>query len=190
MRFPAPIAVPLLAAGLAAAAGAGARAASLNVPLNHSVRLPVAGRAASVVVGNSSVADVTVVDSRTLFVTGKSMGSTDVTVVDPLGRTVYRSDVAVFSDSGRPVTVHRGGERAEASCNPRCTGGAPKTGTAGGDDAAKGLAALFGGAPSPAAAAPAGFIPGAGPGVGPAVASAVGGAAPALGRAVSIPLPQ
>ena len=119
MRFPAPIALPLLAAGLAAAAG-GARAASLAVPLNHSVKLPVAGRAASVVVGNSKVADVTVVDSRTLFVTGKAPGSTDVTVVDPLGRTLYASDVTVSAGGGAQVTVHRGVERADLNCDPRC----------------------------------------------------------------------
>ena len=119
MRFPAPIALPLLAAGLVAAAGA-ARAGTLSVPLNHSVRLPVSGRAASVVVGNSKVADVTVVDSRTLFVTGKSAGSTDVMVVDPLGRTVFAGDISVVLGAGKSVTVHRGVERADLACDPRC----------------------------------------------------------------------
>lgn len=120
LRFPAPIAVPLIAAGFASAAAQASHAATLNVPVNHSLRLPVAGRAASVVVGNSQVADVTVVDSRTLFVTGKSAGSTDVAVVDPLGRTVFAADISVTAGSGRSVTVHRAGDTAELSCDPRC----------------------------------------------------------------------
>ena len=120
MRFPAPIAIPLIAAGLACAAGQVSHAATLSVAVNHSLRLPVAGRAASVVVGNAAVADVTVVDSRTLFVTGKSAGSTDVAVVDPLGRTVFAADIFVSAGAGRPVTVHRAGDVAELSCDPRC----------------------------------------------------------------------
>ena len=138
MRFPAPIAVPLLALGLACAAGQASRAATLSVAVNHSLRLPVAGRAASVVVGNAAVADVTVVDSRTLFVTGKTAGSTDLAVVDPLGRTVFAADIAVVAGTGRPVTIHRATDTAELRCDPRCLaptavtapGGAP-AGTAG-----------------------------------------------------------
>ena len=127
LRFPAPIAVPLLAAGLACAAGQAAHATTLVVAVNHSVRLPVAGRAASVVVGNAAVADVSVVDSHTVFVTGKSAGSTDVSVVDPLGRTVYAADVAVGAGGGAPVTVHRAGVTSEMACDPRCAApGQPK----------------------------------------------------------------
>ena len=126
MRFPAPLAAPLLAAGLACASHA-SHAETLIVAVNHSLRLPVAGRAASVVLGNAAVADVTVVDSHTLFVTGKSPGSTDLAVVDPLGRTVFAADVAVSSGPGRPVTIHRATETAEVSCDPRClVAGAPK----------------------------------------------------------------
>ncbi len=144
MRFPAPFAAPLLVAGLACAAGHAAHAAVLTVAVNHSLRLPVAGRAASVVLGNAAVADVTVVDSHTLFVTGKSAGSTDLAVVDPLGRTVFAADIAVSAGPGRAVTIHRATETAELNCDPRCLApsrdGAPPVGSA------------MAGAPSPAGA--------------------------------------
>ncbi len=120
LRFPAPLAAPMLAAGLASAAGHVSHAATLTLAVNHSVRLPVAGRAASVVLGNAAVADVTVIDSHTLFLTGKAPGSTDLAVVDPLGRTVYAADIAVSAGSGRTVTIHRAAETAELSCDPRC----------------------------------------------------------------------
>lgn len=110
----------LLASGLASTAFA----APLQVPINHSVRLGLSGAAASVVVGNPSIADVTVVDSRTLFLSGKSFGTTDVVVVDALGRTIYNADVVVSPPSRGHVAVYRGGEksadRTDMACSPRC----------------------------------------------------------------------
>lgn len=113
----------LLTAALAASLAGPALAGSLSVPLNHSVRLGLSGSAASVVIGNPSIADVTVVDSRTLFLSGKSVGSTDVAVVDALGRTIYSADVAVSSPRAGHVAVYRGGEktaRTDMACSPRC----------------------------------------------------------------------
>lgn len=106
----------LLAVGLAGSA----IAAPVSVPLNHTVRLSLSGSAASVVVGNPNIADVTVVDSRTLFVSGKGMGSTDVVVVDGLGRTIYNAEIAVGGPRHGQVAVYRGGERTDFACSPRC----------------------------------------------------------------------
>lgn len=108
----------------ALAVGGGAQA-SVSVALDHSLRLPVSGHAASVVVGNPAVADVTVVDSRTLFVTGKRFGATDVVVLDPLGRTVYASDIQVVNGVGQHVRVFRAGQMNDLACDPACT--APAT---------------------------------------------------------------
>jgi hypothetical protein len=98
-----------------------ATAAVLPVTVNHTVKLAVRGAAASVVVGNPDVADVHVVDSRTVFVAGRSSGSTDVTVLDALGRTIYAADVVVSPPATGRVAVYRGGERSDLSCDPACT---------------------------------------------------------------------
>ena len=114
----------LLTAAVAASLGGPALARSLAVPLNHSVRLGLSGSAASVVIGNPAIADVTVVDSRTLFLSGKSVGTTDVAVVDGLGRTIYSADVSVGAPRHGHVSVYRGGDketaRTDMACNPRC----------------------------------------------------------------------
>lgn len=112
-------------AGLTGASLAGAAsAAALTVPLDHSVRLALGGHASSVVVGNPAVADVTVVDSRTLFVSGKGLGSTDVVVVDELGRTIFDADVVVSGPTKGRVAVFRGGAvgggRTDLACAPHC----------------------------------------------------------------------
>jgi hypothetical protein len=73
-----------------------------------------------VVVGNPQVADVTVVDSHTVFVSGRGYGQTDVVVLDSLGRTLYAGDVFVGGQSGGRVSVWRGGERTDMACAPGC----------------------------------------------------------------------
>ncbi len=101
--------------------GSSALAQSLVVPVDHAVRIAVQGQAASVIIGNSSVADVSVVDSHTLFVSGKSIGTTDVSVLDSYGRTVFSSDVDVTSYAPGRVAVYRGSERTDFACAPGCS---------------------------------------------------------------------
>jgi hypothetical protein len=102
----------------AAMVAGSAQAASLSVLLDHSTRLPVVG-AASVLVTNPAVADVTVVDSHTVYVAGRSQGSTNIIVLDTLGRTVFSGDVRV-SRAGAPVAVYRGVERTDFTCAENC----------------------------------------------------------------------
>ena len=97
-----------------------ALADSLTVPIDHSMRLTVAGSAASVVVGNPQVADVTVVDSHTLFISGRGYGETDVVVLDGAGRTVYSNEVLVGSPNNGRVSVYRGAARTDMACAPGC----------------------------------------------------------------------
>ena len=151
-------AIPALAALGASALAGPAGAGVLTLALNHSVRLPVAGPAASVVVGSPTVVDVAVVDSRTVFVSGRSPGETDVTVVDPLGRIVFRGDVAVTA-GGSSINVFRGAARSQEVCAPYCRSlSGDETGAAAPD------------APAAAAAAPST------PGPFGSIAAAVGGA--------------
>ncbi len=106
----------------AALASAGsALAEPLVVPIDHSARIAVQGSAASVVLGNPQVADVTVVDSHTLFVSGRGYGETDVVVLDRSGRTIYSGDVIVAAAGGGRVSVYRGGDRTDMACAPACS---------------------------------------------------------------------
>jgi Flp pilus assembly secretin CpaC len=113
----------LLAAALALQVAPGARAANggaIIVPLDHSVQIHVGGQARSVVVGNPGIADVTVVDSHTLFVSGRASGVTDVAVVDEDGRILLHSEVQVAPSSSSVVAVWHGVNRADYACTPKC----------------------------------------------------------------------
>jgi hypothetical protein len=118
MRARSTIALTLLAALIAAAP---AFAETLVVPIDHSARIAVQGSAASVVIGNPAVADVTVVDSHTLFVSGRGYGQTDVVVLDHSGRTIYSGEVIVAAAGSGRVSVYRGGDRTDMACAPTCS---------------------------------------------------------------------
>ena len=127
-----------LAFALTVAAAEPAFAGALMVPIDHSTRLQVRGEAASVVVGNPQVADVTVVDTHTLFVSGRGYGQTDVVVLDRAGRTLYEGDVLVASAESGRVSVYRGSERTDMACAPACAVStrSPTTPSKGGEAAA------------------------------------------------------
>ena len=115
-------AVVAAAAILAAPAIVAAQSASLNVEIDQARRVQLRGAAGSVIVGNPQIADVTVVDSNTLYITGKGYGVTEVIAVDPIGRTVFQSQVVVTSgDSGGRVRVWRGGQATEMACASSCS---------------------------------------------------------------------
>lgn len=103
-----------------AAAGTAFAAGRLEVAIDHSERLQVRGAAGSVIVGNPEVADVTVVDAHTLFVSGRGFGVTQIVVVDPLGRTLWQGDVVVTSPETNAVSVWRGAAQTEMACASTC----------------------------------------------------------------------
>ncbi|HEY0051798.1 MAG TPA: pilus assembly protein N-terminal domain-containing protein [Caulobacteraceae bacterium] len=109
-----------LAVAASAAAPAFAQSRRLSVELDHSTRLGLTGAASSVIVGNPAIADVTVVDERTLFISGRGYGVTDVVVVDQLGRTVYSGEIVVTAPTDGQVRVWRGAAVTEMACAASC----------------------------------------------------------------------
>jgi Flp pilus assembly secretin CpaC len=94
---------------------------STSVAIDHTTRINLRSPAASVIVGNPAVADVTVVDERTLFLQGKGYGVTEVVVLDPLGRTIWQGDVVVTEPTQGAVTIYRGNQPTEMACAAACT---------------------------------------------------------------------
>ena len=99
-----------------------AQARPLNVGIDQSTRVQLSGPAGSVIVGNPQIADVTVVDANTLYITGKGYGVTEVIAVDPIGRTVFQSQVVVTAcDGSGRVRVWRGAQATEMACAASCS---------------------------------------------------------------------
>lgn len=122
-------------------------AKALVVPINHAARLNISGVASSVLVANPAIADVTVVDSHTVYVMGKGYGTTDVVVLDGRGRALFNGDVTVAA-AGGSVSVFRGATKTSAACDPGCTESADQTAaqTTTSTGGASPLATIFSGA--------------------------------------------
>lgn len=99
-----------------------AQSGRISVEVDQAQRVQLSGPAGSVIVGNPAIADVTVVDANTLYITGKGYGVTEVVAVDPIGRTVFQSQVVVTAGDGAGrVRVWRGAQATEMACAASCS---------------------------------------------------------------------
>jgi len=111
----------LLAATLAAPMPALAQdGAPISVNVNMARILRISAPAATVIVGNPGIADVTIQDPQTLILTGKSYGQTNLIVLDSRGEPVADTLVEVVQMSAGIMTVYQGQSRTTLSCAPTC----------------------------------------------------------------------
>ena len=75
---------------------------------------------ATIVIGNSGIADATVGDDTTVVLTGKAAGTTNMIMLDRSGNEIAHATVRVASDTRHLTTVFRGKERQTYSCAPTC----------------------------------------------------------------------
>ena len=117
---------PRLMAALAAltvigAAPALAQTSPISLGVDGVQRITLRGAASSVIVANPQIADVTVVDANTLFITGKGYGVTEVAAVDSIGRTLFQNRVVVTGGQTGSVRLWRGAEATEMACAASCS---------------------------------------------------------------------
>jgi putative type II/III system pilus formation protein len=77
--------------------------------------------AAEIVVGNPSIADVSVQSGKVLVVTGKSFGETNLIVMDADGKVFVNRRLIVQEPRSGLVTLYRGSARQTLHCAPYCT---------------------------------------------------------------------
>jgi hypothetical protein len=75
---------------------------------------------AEIVVGNPSIADVSVQSSKLLVITGKSFGETNLIVMDADGKVVANRQLIVQEPRTGFVTIYRGTARQTLHCAPYC----------------------------------------------------------------------
>ena len=95
-------------------------AGGLNVPMNETSIVQLPGAASGVIIGNPNIADVIVHDSRTLLVTGKSYGSTNLIVLGASGQKILSKSVSVSGSSSNQLTLSRGSNTETYICAPDC----------------------------------------------------------------------
>lgn len=92
----------------------------IRVFMNHARVLKLDRAVAKVIIGNSEVADATVADSKTIVLTGRGFGTTNLVLLDSSGNAILDERVLVSIDEGNTVRVFRQTERSVYSCTPNC----------------------------------------------------------------------
>jgi Flp pilus assembly secretin CpaC len=112
----------LLGAGLVLASfgPAFAQSAPVSVKVNMARILRIDAPAATVIIGNPGVADVTIQDPQTLVLTGKSFGQTNLIILNSSGNPIADTMIEVTQDLADVVTVFNGASRQSYSCEPDC----------------------------------------------------------------------
>lgn len=110
----------LLLAALAAPAAAAADE-TIDVHLDRARILKLPERAATVVIGNPLIADLSIQPGGLAVITGKSYGATNVVVLDKSGAVMMEKTVEVSTPGHEPlVVVYRGVTHQTYSCAPDC----------------------------------------------------------------------
>ncbi len=94
---------------------------TIVVFLDQARILQLPDRAATVVVGNPLVADLSIQPHGLAVVTGKGYGATNFIVMDRKGAVLMEKNVEVTGPEDKTVVVYRGADRETYSCTPDCS---------------------------------------------------------------------
>lgn len=94
----------------------------LTVRVNMARILRIEAPAATVIIGNPGVADVTIQDPQTLVLTGKSYGQTNLIILDANGEPIADTMLDVVETQADTMTVYNGKARNTLVCSPTCQG--------------------------------------------------------------------
>ena len=98
-----------------------AAANDLIVRYDQSQLLRLPRPVADIIVGNPSIADVTVQGGNLLVVTGKTFGVTNIIALDAERNVIQDQRVVVQQDDQRIINLTKGSERESYSCTPNCS---------------------------------------------------------------------
>ena len=106
--------------GLPAASAQDQDAVIVTVNANMARVLRINAPAATVIIGNPAVADVTIQDPQTLILTGRSYGRTNMIILDSNGDPIADTIVEVAQVKSDTVTIFSGPQRTSVACAPSC----------------------------------------------------------------------
>jgi Flp pilus assembly secretin CpaC len=114
-------AVVICLAAAAALTGHEARAGDLMVRYDQSQLIRLPRPATEVIIGNPSIADVTIQGGNLLVVTGKTFGITNIIALDAQRNVIQDQRVIVERDDQRMVMLYKGAQRESYTCTPSCS---------------------------------------------------------------------
>ena len=97
-----------------------AMAQDLVVKYDQSQLLRLPRPVAEIIIGNPSIADITVQAPNLLVITGKTFGITNVISLDAQRNVIMDQRVVVTREEARVVNLQKGAKRKSYNCTPMC----------------------------------------------------------------------
>ncbi len=111
----------LFAAAIQPAAAADDNQAPISVIIDRAKVMRISRPADIVIIGNPAIADATIQDNRTLIITGRAFGTTNLIVLDAAGEAIADQVLTVTGTNDGVVTVYKRSDRETLSCTPECS---------------------------------------------------------------------
>lgn len=92
----------------------------IHVVMNQARILKLARPADTVVVGDPAIADAVVKDARTVVLTGKGFGITNIVILDAEGGAIVDDEIMVSRSVVNTTRVYRRANVQTLSCTPYC----------------------------------------------------------------------
>jgi len=99
-----------------ALSAAPAHAAGVSVAMDEVRTVTFPKSVATIYVGNPSIADINMIDSRHAFILGKGYGNTNMLALDQDGKQVSNTHISVLARQDSSITLQRGANRITYSC--------------------------------------------------------------------------
>jgi hypothetical protein len=99
---------------------AGPAFATVSVRLDQNTLMELKAPAGTVLIGDPSVVDISLVTPRRIAILGRAYGQTNVIITDRTGRVIFQQEVEVARASNNRVSVYRGAQVANFTCSPSC----------------------------------------------------------------------
>ncbi|MEM8748756.1 MAG: pilus assembly protein N-terminal domain-containing protein [Pseudomonadota bacterium] len=93
---------------------------SLKIIIDRAKVVRIAKTADTIIVGNPSIVDATIQDGRTIVLTGRSFGVTNLIVLDGNGNPIVDETVTVQGHEQNTVRIYRRSVRETLACDPVC----------------------------------------------------------------------
>ena len=92
----------------------------IGVVMNEAKIVKLARPADTIIIGNPAIADASVQDSKTIVLTGKGFGTTNLVILDTSGNPIIDEQVTVSRADASSVRIYRRAEVQTLSCTPYC----------------------------------------------------------------------
>ncbi len=109
-----------LAGSVLAIAVAASPADAVVVRIDQNAVVDLSAPAGNIIVGNVSIADVSLINPRRIAILGRAYGLTNIIITDRMGRTIFRQEVNVAPAAIGRISLYRGPVVSNYACSPRC----------------------------------------------------------------------